>query len=144
MKPTNGQDFFSRIAQTEVRDSGLQKPNDPIPFKKRVCVLKETQNAPCITPEPMRTKEELDVALGQLRQRYQPYLAHYAPLLPALKRKIPVREFVLDGQKKVTIPHYNGLVGSAVQTYTAEFSLESFSGKAIYICPRLPTERSCN
>ncbi len=128
------QDFFTQIAQTEIRDSGLRKPNDPIPFEKQVCTLEETAQKPCVTPQPMTTKEQLYDALAQMRKAYAPYLEHHAPAMSVHNEKIDIREFVLNGQETVAIPHYGGPLGNAVQTYTTDFTLESFEGKAVYLC----------
>lgn len=133
---TASQDFFTQIAQTEIRDSGLRKPNDPLPFEKCVCTLDASVQTPCAMETPMHTKEQLYDALAQMRRSYAPYLEHHAPELPVCNQKINLREFVLDGQETVTVPHYGGPLGNAVQTYTAEFTLDRFDGKAVYICFR--------
>lgn len=132
----NQQDFFTQIAQTENRDSSLRKPNDPIPFEKRACTLENTTLAPIETPQPMTTKAQLDEALMEMRARYAAFLEHHAPAMEACNEKIDIREFVLDGKEPVTIPHYGGPVGYAKQTYTTEFTLGDFAGKAVYICFR--------
>ena len=131
---TKHQDFFTQIAQTEIRESNLRVPNGPIPFEKRVCTLTPTEESPCKTAQPMHTKEELQGALQEMRQAYAPFLQHHAPEILPLTQKYPIREFLLNGEETVTIPHYGGPLGYAVKTYTAEFNLEGFEGKAVYIC----------
>ncbi len=128
------QDFFSEIAQTEIRTSALMKPNGPIPFEKKVCQLSETDQQPCKTAEPMHTQEQLRQELEKMRKIYAPYLENHAPEFTPLTKKYPLREFLLNGEQTVTIPHYGGPLGHAVQVYTTEFTLDDYEGKAVYVC----------
>lgn len=73
------QDFFTEIAQTEIRDSDLRVPNEPIPFEKQVCTLVQTEAHPTKTPQPMDTKEQLYTALQEMRRVYRPFLENHAP-----------------------------------------------------------------
>ncbi|MBE7002535.1 MAG: hypothetical protein E7421_07615 [Ruminococcaceae bacterium] len=132
----NQPDFFTQIALTEIRDSSLKTPREPLPFDKRAAVLTPTEQAPIPTVQPMHTKEELDKALAEMRKTYAPYLRSCAPELPAVNQRTYLREFLLNGEESVTIPHFDGPVGNAVKTYTTEFSLDAFDGKAVYICFR--------
>ena len=130
------QDFFTQIAQTEARDNGLCEPKGPMPFAKRVCALEETTIPSVETAQPMTTKAQLADALAQMRKTYAPFLEHHAPAMEKSNEKIDIREFVLDGKEPVTVPHYGGPLGNAVQIYTTEFTLDNFDDKAVYICFR--------
>ena len=132
----NQPDFFTQIALTEIRDSSLKTPREPLPFDKRAAVLTPTEQAPIPTVQSMQTKEELDKALAEMRKSYAPYLRSCAPDLPAINQRTYIKEFLLNGEQPITIPHFDGPMGNEVKTYTSQFSLEAFDGKAVYICFR--------
>lgn len=105
----------------------------PKAFKKNVCELTPTSDESIKTGSKMSTMEELDAALKAMRKEYEPFLADYAPKQESKRTRIDIKEFLLDGKEKITIPHYGGPVGYAKKVYESEFTLEDFSGKAVYI-----------
>ena len=123
---------FARQAQ-QAGTAGLVRPL-PIPFEKNVCNLTASTSAPYPVPKDMTTKEELYAALKDLRSQYQPYLRELAPQIPNCRIHLELKEFVLDGKETITIPHYAGPLGNAVQHYTTNFTLDSFENKAVYFC----------
>ena len=81
----------------------------------------------------MTTKEELFEALKKMRREYEPFLADYAPKQESKRTRIDIKEFLLDGKEKITIPHYGGPVGYAKKVYESEFELSDFTGRAVYL-----------
>ncbi|MBQ3224207.1 MAG: hypothetical protein IJB42_00715, partial [Oscillospiraceae bacterium] len=137
MKKTDkktSQDFFTFIAENGFSNSKELRNNEPIPFDKKVCELKKTDEAPCKTEKRMDTKEELYEAVSLMREKYNEFLKNYAPELSSPNKRIYLREFILDGAEKIALPHYGGPVGNAVKTYETEFELSDFDEKAVYIC----------
>ncbi len=128
------QDFFTFIAESGFSNSEETVAPAPIPFDKKVCELQESDAAPCKTEKKMDTKEELYEEISRLREKYSEFLKNYAPSISSPNKRIDLREFVLDGTEKITIPHFEGPVGYAVQTYETTFELEAFDEKAVYIC----------
>ena len=125
---------FARQAQ-QSGNAALVRPL-PIPFTKKVCSLNAgTSSAYPVTPD-MSTKEELYAALQTLRTQYAPYLQELAPEIPNYRTRIDLKQFVLDGKETITVPHYAGPLGNAVQHYTTTFTLDSFDDQAVYFCCR--------
>ena len=105
----------------------------PRKFDKKVYELKGTSDSPIKTEKKMSTKKELFDALKEMRKEYEPFLADYAPKQESKRTRIDIKEFLLDGKEKITIPHYGGPVGYAKKVYESEFMLTDFSGKAVYL-----------
>lgn len=73
-------------------------------------------------------------ALAKLKKHYQPYLENHAPHLESCTQITKLTHFVLNGCEKVTLPHYGGPLGYAVQTYETDFVAEPLpKDKAMYI-----------
>lgn len=117
--------------QTSEREKYMVEPQ-PIPFDKKVCLLHATEGKAVKTQAKMNTKEELYDELSVLRKHYEPFLQNHAPFLASSNHHISIKNFVLDGEKEITIPYYGGPLGYAKQTYETEFVLEDFQGKAVY------------
>lgn len=105
----------------------------PRKFDKKVYELKDTSDSPIETVKKMSTKEELFKALKEMRKEYEPFLADFAPKQESKRTRIDIKEFLLDGKEKITIPHYGGPVGYAKKVYESEFEISEFSGKAVYL-----------
>jgi len=137
MNPAPKKDKFEEFARQAQQSgsSNLVQPQ-PVPFEKRACSLSagEFQAHP-VTPD-MSTKEELYAALEDMRAQYAPFLRELAPAIPSYRTRIDLRRFLLDGKEEITIPHYAGPLGNAVQQYSTTFTLESFENKAVYFCCR--------
>ncbi len=122
---------FARMADNREKDS-LVIP-EPVPYVHRSCVLEAGDEKPCKEIVRPNTPQEVKAALQELRQHFQPYLADYAPSVSSVRRRISISEFLLDGEP-ITIPHYGGPLGDAVQSYTSEFELSDFEGKSVWFC----------
>ena len=122
----------------EFARQGLQTHNRklvrplPIPYEKKPCTLTEGSFQPHPLPHEMSTKEELYAALAEMRAQYQPFLRELAPALPVCRDCQEIRHFLLDGETEITIPHYGGPLGNAVQNYTTTFTLTSFENRAVF------------
>lgn len=105
----------------------------PKEHKKEICEFADAKEEPIKTVPKMSTKAELYEALAKMREDYKPFMANYAPEIESKRERIYIKEFLLDGKEKITIPHYGGPVGYAKKVYESEFDLGDFSGKAVYI-----------
>lgn len=126
-------DIFASIAANGI--GGRQELLCEITPKKhkRKAVSMTEGGEPIKTEKKADTREELFSELARLKEKYRPFLEDYAPKQKSLRQRTYIREFVLDGKEKVTLPHYGGPVGYAKQVYESKFSLEDFSEKAVYI-----------
>lgn len=127
-------DFFTLIAENGYSHSTELEIQEPMKINKRICTLTDAIGAPVSTPSEMSTKEELYLEIDRMRARYSEFLKNYAPKLESLRVRTDIKEFILDGEKKVTIPHYEGPIGNATKVYEADFELGEFEDKAVYIC----------
>lgn len=145
-------DVFERIAQQKSRKvPGLvdnlapQLPDKAIPVDK-------TPMRHFVPQDKIDTQEELDKELSVMRQKYAPYLQELAPEISA-RPTLELEKFhwrlaqsydednikpALDGWgpwKQVTIPHYEGPVGTASSLYRTTFELsdELFNSDELFI-----------
>lgn len=123
--------LYARMADNSSQQD-LVTP-EPIPHKHIPLALENGEKKPCAPMERPQTKEELYEALAKMRKEYEPYLADYAPKIVETRQSFSLKNFIMDGQA-VTIPHYDGPIGSAVKSYVTEFELPDFGGKAVYFC----------
>lgn len=127
-------DFFTLIAENGYsRSTELVWP-EPMKFDKRTCALSGDVKAPIVAPKEMSTKEELYKEIDNMRKKYAPFLQNHAPKLENTRVRTDIKEFILDGKEKVTIPHYDGPCGNATKVYESDFELGAFDDKAVYIC----------
>ena len=98
-------DMFIDIAASGIggRTELLYEPA-PAVYKKKKCVLKNEGKTPIKTEKKIDTQEELMEELGKMRKAYEPFLENYAPEMKEHKNRIDIRDFVLDGKEKITIP----------------------------------------
>lgn len=127
-------DFFTLIAENGYTHSTEMVANEPVKIDKRVCTLTDELGAPISVPEEMSTREELYLEIDRMRERYAEFLKNYAPKLDSTRVRTDIKEFILDGEKKVTIPHFEGPIGNATKIYEADFELGDFENRAAYIC----------
>lgn len=127
-------DIFANIAANGI-GGRMDQLCEIVPKKHEtvVCKLTDSKDAPIKTVPKMSTKAELYEALEKMKAAYKPFLADYAPKAESKRKRIYIKEFLLDGKEKVNIPHYSGPVGYAKKVYESEFSLSDFSNKAVYI-----------
>lgn len=98
-----------------------------------ICELQDGGEA-VKTEKKMDTAEEMRAELKKMREEYAPYLRNLAPKLPVMNKRVDIKEFILDGKEKITIPYYGGPVGYAKQVYETKFDVEEAPEKEIYIC----------
>lgn len=122
---------YAAMADNSAKDTLIQP--EPIPHEHIALPLKEGKKEKCKELNVPKTKEELYLALDELRKKYKPFLSDLAPTLKKETEVISLREFTLDGEK-ITIPHYGGPIGNSTKSYKTEFTLNDFSGKAVYFC----------
>ena len=127
-------DIFANIAANGI-GGRMDQLCEIVPKKHEaaVCKLTDSKEAPIKTVPKMSTKAELYEALEKMKAAYKPFLADYAPKTESKRKRIYIKEFLLDGKEKINIPHYGGPVGYAKKVYESEFELDDFSGKAVYI-----------
>ncbi len=126
-------DVFANIAANGIGGRmELLTEITPKKHEKIECRLEDSNENGFKTTPKMSTKEELFLAVADLRKKYEPFMRELAPKLENKRERIDITEFLLDG-KKITIPHYGGPVGYAKQEYISEFTLGDFSGRAVYL-----------
>ena len=129
-------DIFVEIASGGIggRAELLHEPQ-PIFRDIRKCKLQNVVTPPISTEEKMSTGKELQEKLAGMREAYRPYLADYAPKLMPVNHKTVIRDFVLNGQEEITLPHYGGPVGNAEHVYESVFEVHAdFEEKSVYLC----------
>lgn len=126
-------DVFADIAAGGIggRQEELYNPEPP-KFKKRACRLEDDGISPLYTVKKTDTREELYAELSKMREKYAPYLERHAPEMQKYTKRIEITEFVLNGEKKVTLPHYEGPQGYAVKTYETTFEIPEIDRGAAY------------
>ncbi len=130
-------DVFANIAADGIggRKELLYDPS-PVKIRERACKLRASMGmTPVATEKKMDTREELYAALGRERAKYAPYLENKAPKIECMTERIEITDFVLDGEEKITLPHYGGPQGVARKVYESTFTLDKIDeGRAYYIC----------
>lgn len=111
----------------------LTEPQPP-KFTPRKCYLSDAFSGTYTVPQVSNDKKSLDAELKALREKMKPFLSDLAPKLEPVTKKTELREFVLDGKEKVTIPHYEGPIGYGFKTYETEFTVNKQPDKEYYAC----------
>lgn len=129
-------DFFADIAAGGIGGrQHLLEEQKPQKIKKKAVRLVKKDFEPIKTKKKIDTREELYAELGRMRAKYKPYLENYAPKYEQTNVQIPITEFTLDGNEKVTIPHYGGPRGYCKKVYESTFTIDEINkDKAYYIC----------
>ncbi len=130
-------DQFVQIAETKSKESErtacLITPQ-PIEYERKACFLEPATKAAITTDKKIDTREELYAELEKMRAKYAPFLQNLAPKTQNYRTRIEIKDFLLNGKEKITLPHYGGPIGDATQIYESQFELPDFDGKAAYIC----------
>lgn len=109
---------------------------DPEPIKREIksCFLKNGGESFKLTKK-ISTKEELSAELEKMREYYKPFMENHAPSVPEYTKRQYIKKFILNGEKEIEIPEYEGPVGYAKKVYESEFELDEVKNdKAYYIC----------
>ena len=122
---------YAAMADNSAVDS-LVTPQ-PIPHEHNSLNLKNGKKQSQKEIRLPNTREELYEALKIKREEFRPFLNDFAPEVKAQTEKISIKDFML-GDKKVTIPHYDGPIGNVSKSYKSTFTLGNFSGKEVYFC----------
>lgn len=128
-------DIFSDIAARGIggRQELLHSP-EPIKYEKKICTLDREDLIPFRIREKISTKSELYTELERQKEYYKPFMRDNAPKLPEYNKRQYIHRFMLNGEKEITVPEYEGPVGYAKKTYEAEFEIDKIkSGKAYFI-----------
>ena len=133
-------DQFAQIAADGIggRMELLEMPK-PAVYHVGKCMLNmQASDADSLTAIPttdkISTKEQLYEELAKMKQQYQPYLENHAPFMEGCTKITKLTNFVLNGSEEITLPHYGGPLGYAVQTYETDFEAEPLAAdQAMYI-----------
>ncbi len=128
-------DNFAQIAANGIggRQEFLCTP-EPMKFDKKVCNL-EDGGSKFETIKKMSTKQELYCALKEIREYYKPFMEDYAPPVKEYNKRQYIDKFILNGDKEISIPEYEGPVGYAKKVYESSFTIDKMQNdKAYYIC----------
>ena len=128
-------DNFAQIAANGIggRQEFLCNP-EPMKFDKKVCNLNDGGNK-TETMKKMSTREELYSALNEMRKYYKPFLENHAPSVVSYSKRQYIDKFILNGEKEITIPEYEGPLGYAKKVYETSFVIDDLkSDKAYFIC----------
>ncbi len=126
-------DVFANIAANGIggRHEFLCDP-EPMKIDKKVCSLDSSDLTPFKISKKMSEKSELYNALKDMKEYYKPFLENKAPQIPEYNKRQYIRNFILNGEKEITIPEYEGPVGYAKKTYEADFNIESIKPEKAY------------
>ena len=128
-------DNFAQIAANGIggRQEFLCNP-EPMKFDKKVCKLEKGGKA-VLTKDKISTKEELAAELKSMREYYEPFLKNYAPSVLEYNKRQYIEKFILNGEKEISVPEYEGPLGYAKKVYETEFFIDKFnSAKSYFIC----------
>lgn len=130
-------DIFANIAAGGIggRADELEIPK-PKQFSVENCILDDAEGTtPIKTVEKLSSKAELYDELSKLKKALSPFLNNEAPEIENYKKIIPIKDFLLNNEKKITIPYYGGPIGYAKQIYESSFCIDEISdNECVYIC----------
>lgn len=155
MSKKTSNDVFAEIAGSLfVEDNvDMSEIHPPVLFEKYIPAARSAKHA--FRPKPqINTDAQLKKLLNKERKKHQKFLKDVSPKIPKTRTILPVQEFqwrvqddkdradfqrILIGKgkwKTVTIPHYDGPLGSAVTFYRTELSVPSLpaSGRRAFLC----------
>ena len=97
-------DIFANIAANGI-GGRMDQLCEIVPKKHEaaVCKFTDSEGAPIKTVPKMSTKAELYEALEKMKVAYKPFLADYAPKTESKRKRIYIKEFLLDGKEKINI-----------------------------------------
>lgn len=128
-------DRFAKIARKKIVERESISEVVPAPFQEKKILLEKTDKSKTAFTPKMRDKASLREKLQEERKKYAPFLQNLAPDCQALKEKIELTDFVLDGKEKITLPHYGGPTGYAKKTYETKFDIaDKREDKSYNVC----------
>lgn len=129
-------DDFANIAANGI--GGRRNLLDiPTPRKQEnaECILQRKTGNSLKTEKKMDTKEELEQELAKMRVKYRDFLKDYSPKIEEYNSIIYIKDFMLNGEKNISIPYYGAPLGYARQVYESSFSIDEINiQNAYYIC----------
>ena len=127
-------DRFLKIASQKIEKREDLVEVTPKPFTENLVTLNSTTNTPFKTVKRPSTKNEIDNLVKKEREKYEEFLADYAPVIQSYRKIINLKEFTVDGTS-INIPHYEGPVGNVLKVYESKFTLSGINeNKAYYVC----------
>ncbi len=132
------EDKFAKIAEgyKTATDRGL-KPITPPVLPQRNITLESGSRHSFLHYKKMDTKEELYAELKKMREYYKPFMQNFAPETNETEERFELNDFTVsfDGNtpQEIKIPQYGGPEGNHRAVYETSFTLNEFSGKAVYI-----------
>lgn len=122
---SNEKDIFAEIAHKGIGGRPwLMEESLPAEHGVNPCVLTDHITGEYAVPCRSQDTEGLKKELTQLKAQMAPFLQNHAPKQASCKKQLEIKEFLLDGQEPVTIPHYGGPIGYGFKTYEADFAME--------------------
>ena len=147
-------DFFGLIASKEIGSKRVPLVfPEPTPKNGVIFDLQKSNDAPTEVFKKPDSREELDEIIDELRIKYSPFMQKLAPKTESTRSVINLEHFqmrsaseadradftsVLRGEgewDEITVPYYNGPVGTMVHYYRTTFNIDKVSeDKAVFIC----------
>ena len=133
MRCAMANDVFANIAASGIggRKELLYDPEPP-KIKRKKCALKAGDFTPAEVERKISTRDELYSELAKMKEQYVPFLKNFAPEIKSYKERIEITDFTLDGNEKITLPHYMGPLGYAKKVYESEFTISEVSADKAY------------
>lgn len=128
-------DVFANIAANGIggRQEFLCSP-EPMKIDKKFCTLNNKDLTPFKIKKKISEKSELYAELEKAKEYYKPFTQNHAPDIPEYNKRQYIKDFILNGEKRMTIPEYEGPVGYAKKTYESEFTIDEIKqGKSYFI-----------
>lgn len=147
MKQNASKDFFADIATAHYTSTRASLERPPAPEISELELAWNTRAPePRATAPRIRTLGEMESALDGLREKFGPFLADLAPVLPDPRSCMEFTTFdwrietpadqqnflsVMEGSgswESVNLPHYGPPLGKAATLYRCEFDLPAWAG----------------
>ena len=128
-----GNDIFANIAASGIggRQELLCNP-EPKNFTKKESVLDDKDLIPFNISKKMSEKSELIEELKKIREYYKTFFYDYAPGFVEYNNRQYIKDFILNGKEKITIPEYKGPLGYAKKTYESDFVFDEIKENKSY------------
>lgn len=154
----SGVDFFAELAGRSQLGAkqGLYEPRPPELPDIELPLQLEEATAGFAPMEKLKSSQQLEAELDEMRRRYEPFMANLAPRLQSHRKKMKFTSFdwrvetpqdgrnfslALAGEgewEKVQIPHYGPPLGEATTLYRKKFEVseEQLASGAAFMCFR--------
>ena len=91
----------------------------PIEYDRKVCHLKKSSTSAILSKEISNgnSNEDLISEIERLKEHYKPFLMDLTPKVETLKTRQYLTKFLVNGEKCVNIPEYEGMVKKMIHAY---------------------------